>query len=114
WQVVLCKYVACLAFYVVLWLPTLLYLPVLMGAQAPVVDWQHWTFYRILFVAGLGALLVGAVMLLPRLSTGGRAVSVALILVGAVAAGVGGWLHYHDDPVHLINVPITGTSRRRC
>jgi ABC-type transport system involved in multi-copper enzyme maturation permease subunit len=107
WQVVLCKYVACLAFYVVLWLPTLLYLPVLMGAHAPVVDWQHWTFYRILFVAGLAAVLLGAVLLLPRLSTGGRAVSVALILVGAVAAGVGGWLHYHDDPVHLIDIPIT-------
>src|ERR671918_760983 len=28
WQVVLSKYLACLAFYVLLWLPTLVYLPV--------------------------------------------------------------------------------------
>ena len=33
WQVVLSKYLACLAFYVVLWLPTLAYLPALLGAQ---------------------------------------------------------------------------------
>ena len=32
WQVVLSKYVACFAFYVVLWLPTLVYLPLLLGA----------------------------------------------------------------------------------
>jgi len=30
WQVVLSKYLACFAFYVVLWLPTLLYLPILI------------------------------------------------------------------------------------
>jgi ABC-2 type transport system permease protein len=35
WQVVLSKYVACFAFYVLLWLPTLVYLPVLLG-----LDWQ--------------------------------------------------------------------------
>jgi ABC-2 type transport system permease protein len=37
WQVVLSKYFACFAFYVVLWLPTLLYLPVLLD-----LDWQTW------------------------------------------------------------------------
>jgi len=35
WQVVLCKYLACFAFYVVLWLPTLAYLPLLLGARTP-------------------------------------------------------------------------------
>ncbi|NBT62452.1 MAG: hypothetical protein EBT02_11830, partial [Planctomycetia bacterium] len=34
WQVVLCKYLGCLAFYVVLWLPTLCYLPALLGWHA--------------------------------------------------------------------------------
>lgn len=38
WQIVLCKFIACFAFYVLLWLPTLLYLPVLL-------DWQWWTPY---------------------------------------------------------------------
>jgi ABC-2 type transport system permease protein len=35
WQVVLSKYLACFAFYVVLWLPTVLYLPILLN-----LDWQ--------------------------------------------------------------------------
>jgi hypothetical protein len=33
WQVVLCKYVACLGFYVLLWVPTLAYLPVLLDLR---------------------------------------------------------------------------------
>src|SRR5262245_26569882 len=35
WQVVLSKYFACFAFYVVLWIPTLAYLPVILSAQTP-------------------------------------------------------------------------------
>jgi ABC-2 type transport system permease protein len=38
WQIVLCKFVACFAFYVLLWVPTLVYLPVLL-------DWDWWTIY---------------------------------------------------------------------
>ena len=38
WQIVLGKFVACYAFYVLLWLPTLLYLPVLL-------DWEWGTPY---------------------------------------------------------------------
>lgn len=37
WQIVLSKFLACLGFYVVLWLPTLLYLPVLLD-----LDWMTW------------------------------------------------------------------------
>jgi ABC-2 type transport system permease protein len=37
WQVVLCKYLAAFAFYLLLWVPTLLYLPVLL-------DWNWSTF----------------------------------------------------------------------
>src|SRR6266568_3606450 len=33
WQVVLSKFLACFAFYVLMWLPTLAYLPVLLGAE---------------------------------------------------------------------------------
>jgi ABC-2 type transport system permease protein len=35
WQIVLSKYVACFAFYVLLWVPTLAYLPILLD-----LDWQ--------------------------------------------------------------------------
>jgi ABC-2 type transport system permease protein len=36
WQIVLCKFAACFAFYILLWLPTLVYLPVIL-------DWEWWT-----------------------------------------------------------------------
>jgi ABC-type transport system involved in multi-copper enzyme maturation permease subunit len=105
WQVVLSKYLACLAFYVVLWLPTLFYLPALLGARPPVFD-NVWTPSSITFVAGLSAVLLGLLMLLPRLGTNARLVSMALVLAGGVAAGAGGWMHYHADGPHLVEVPV--------
>src|SRR5436190_12616460 len=39
WQIVFAKFVACFAFYVLMWLPTLVYLPILL-------DWQWWTTQR--------------------------------------------------------------------
>jgi ABC-2 type transport system permease protein len=105
WQVVLSKYLACLAFYSVLWLPTLLYLPALLGAQPP--EWNNvWTLASVTFVAGLGSVLVGLLMLLPRLGAAARLVSTALIVLGATAAGVGGWLHYHTEGPHLFAIPV--------
>src|SRR5262249_8048905 len=35
WQVVLSKYFACFAFYLVLWLPTLAYLPLILTTSTP-------------------------------------------------------------------------------
>jgi ABC-type transport system involved in multi-copper enzyme maturation permease subunit len=107
WQVVLAKYVACLGFYVVLWLPTLLYIPVLIGVRTPTYDLANWTVYRVLFLAGLAVLAVGGLLLLPRLGTGGRILSLALVGGGALAALAGGWLHYQNDPVHIVDFPIT-------
>src|SRR5215831_16823801 len=63
WQVVVSKFLACYAFYMVMWLPTLLYLPVLQGAHPPV--WKAvWTSSSILLVAGLGATLLGSLSIL--------------------------------------------------
>ncbi|HWG44436.1 MAG TPA: ABC transporter permease [Gemmataceae bacterium] len=105
WQVVLCKYLACLAFYSVLWLPTLIYLPALLGAQRPV--WNNvWTLSSLSFVIGLAAILLGLILLLPRLGTAARLVSTALIVGGGVAAGLGGWFHYHADGAHLFKIPV--------
>lgn len=61
WQVVLSKFAACFAFYVVLWLPTLLYLPVLLDLdwstlQSGVDPWPVVSSY-------LGLALVGAMFL---------------------------------------------------
>jgi len=105
WQVVLCKYLACLAFYTVMWLPTLLYLPALLGAQTPIYN-NVWTVSSIVFVAGLGCVLAGVLLLLPHLGTTARLVSLALIGAGGVAAGIGGWLHYRADGPHLFEIPV--------
>src|SRR5947208_12870062 len=54
WQVVLSKYLACFAFYLILWLPTLVYLPILLDLQQP--QWQPvWSTWSILLLSGLGA-----------------------------------------------------------
>src|SRR5207248_8760084 len=81
WQIVLSKYLACLAFYAVLWLPTLAYLPVLLGAHPPV--WRPaWTPFSVLTLAGLAAALVGLALLVPRVGTNWRLASLALIAFG--------------------------------
>jgi ABC-type transport system involved in multi-copper enzyme maturation permease subunit len=105
WQVVLGKYLACLAFYVVLWLPTLVYLPALQGAGPPVFA-PAFTPFSILLLAGLAAGLVGGLLLLPRLGTPARVVSVVLVLVGAALAVTGGLLHYTRDATHLVEIPV--------
>lgn len=106
WQIVLGKYVACLAFYVILWLPTLAYLPALQGADTPL--WHaEWSASAVLLAAGLGAVLLGLLLLLPRFGTGMRLVSLALALGGAGAAVGGGIWHYRADADPLLAVPVT-------
>jgi ABC-type transport system involved in multi-copper enzyme maturation permease subunit len=105
WQVVLSKFVACMAFYVVLWLPTLAYLPALLGAGRPVFA-EAFTVNSIAMLAGVGAVLVGTLLLLPRLDTTWRLISLALIVGGLAAAGVGGWRHYTIDETHLLEIPV--------
>jgi ABC-type transport system involved in multi-copper enzyme maturation permease subunit len=124
WQVVLAKYLACLAFYVVIWLPTLIYLPALLGAEAPVwhLNWVGFhlpgtqattilvplpqTAWAWVLVGGLAAMLVGLGLLLPRLGTRARLGSLVLIVVGAATAAAGGYLNYTRDAEHLLEIPI--------
>ncbi|CAN5606511.1 gliding motility-associated ABC transporter permease subunit GldF [soil metagenome] len=61
WQVVAGKYIACYLFYIVLWLPTLLYLPILLDFDwtnkvARIDPWPVVTSY-------LGVMLAGAMFL---------------------------------------------------
>ncbi len=103
WQVVLSKYLACLAFYVVLWLPTLAYLPVLLDLRDPkfadVSSWQAvqnlLTPWTITFVVGLAALVLAGLLLLPRLGTWSRVAALVLVVLGGTAVGVGAWGHYY-------------------
>ena len=105
WQVVLGKYLACLGFYVVLWLPTLVYLPALQGAKEPLFE-PAFTVFGILMRAGLGGFVVGVLLLLPRLDTPARLVSVILVVAGAVLAITAGIFHYTRDEQHLLEVPV--------
>ncbi len=69
WQVVVSKFVACYLFYVVMWLPTLLYLPVLLnwqwGTGALVDPWPVVTTYLGLALAG--AMFLGLGLLVSSL-----------------------------------------------
>jgi ABC-type transport system involved in multi-copper enzyme maturation permease subunit len=105
WQVVLSKYLACLAFYAVLLLPTLLYLPALQGASPPQFQ-PAFTLWSVLLLLGLCLTLGGAISLRPRLGSQGRLTGLGVLLLGLLLAGLGGWLHYGRDSVHLVEIPV--------
>jgi ABC-type transport system involved in multi-copper enzyme maturation permease subunit len=100
WQVVLSKYIACLGFYVLLWVPTLAYLPVLLDIQTPEIK-PAWTPYSITLLSGLGAIVLALLLGLLPLGTGGRVFGMLLFVAGAVATGIGAWEHYGKDPEHI-------------
>ncbi|HEV8059876.1 MAG TPA: ABC transporter permease [Gemmataceae bacterium] len=103
WQVVAAKYLACLAFYVLLWTPTLVYLPVLLDLSRPTFK-EVWTAYSILFLSGLGAMLIALLSLFIRFGSVGRALGLLLFIAGVACAGYGGWAHFTKDPEHLVTV----------
>jgi ABC-type transport system involved in multi-copper enzyme maturation permease subunit len=103
WQVVLSKYIACLAFYVLLWVPTLAYLPVVLDLERPEVH-PAWTDYSLLFLGGLGGVVLSLVLALFRLGSGWRLFSLVLFLVGVACAAYGGWQHYQLDPEQILEV----------
>ncbi len=104
WQVVLSKYVACFAFYAFLWLPTLAYLPVLLDLQEPTFH-AAWTPYSILFVAGLGAVVLALLSSLLRFGGRFRLFGLLLFLGGLGCAIAGGVLHNRYDPTYLVELP---------
>src|SRR5215218_5734042 len=58
WQIVFAKFVACFGFYLLMWLPTVLYLPSLMDLHAT-WDLSAWTLFGIILAAGLGIAAFG-------------------------------------------------------
>jgi ABC-type transport system involved in multi-copper enzyme maturation permease subunit len=107
WQVVVGKYLACLGFYVLLWLPTLAYLPALMGANRPLLDLTAWSRPSMMLTGGVGGVVLGLLLLWPSLGPSWRVLSLVLILGGLTAAGVGGWIHYTEDKKRLLEIPVT-------
>ena len=103
WQVVLCKFLACFGFYILLWLPTLAYLPVLLDLK--LVAWQPvWTPWSITLLAGLACILLSLLSLFLPFGSGGRFFALVLLLVGLGATGFGAWAHEHWDTEHLVTI----------
>ncbi|MFM7111604.1 MAG: ABC transporter permease, partial [Planctomycetota bacterium] len=63
WQVVLAKYAGCLLFYMVLWLPTVVYLPILAGVSFGWTGLSGTTDLAPVFTTYLGLFLAGAMFL---------------------------------------------------
>ena len=115
WQIVLSKYFASFAFYVVMWLPTLLYLPILLNWN---VIWENWTVANGLalltgngvagWLLGLGliGLVVGLVsVVLPVASMRWFGLG-ALGLGGVIMAAASLWLYTLDVRPTLIELSV--------
>ncbi len=99
WQVVIAKFVACFAFYLLLWATTLVYVPVLADLHA---EWQgNVTPYSAGLVVGVVLLVVAKLGFWFELD--GRIV-ILFGLLGAGLAGAGGYLHATQDERHLVHI----------
>ena len=99
WQIVFAKFVACFGFYLLMWLPTVLYLPTLMDLKAT-WDFSAWKPFSYVLVAGLATVVLG-ILLMP-FGFVGRGFLIAV--VGAVIAAVGGYLHCTQDSQHIVTL----------
>lgn len=99
WQLVIAKYIACFGFYLLMWLPTVAYLPILMDLKAE-FHLERWTPFGIAFAVGLGFAVLGLI-LLPTSRSG---FGFCLLVGGILIASGGGYLHYTQDPVHLVDL----------
>ena len=99
WQVVLAKFVACFAFYLLLWATTLVYVPVLADLH---FEWQgNFTPYTAMLLAGVA--LVGVALVGFWFELNGWLV-LLLGVLGLALAGAGGYLHATKDTEHLVHI----------
>lgn len=99
WQIVFAKFVACFAFYLLMWIPTVVYLPILLDLHAS-WDLNVWTPYSIAFAIGVGVAALGALMM--PFGIVGRGFLIAIL--GGIVAAIGGHFHYHNDANHIVEV----------
>jgi ABC-type transport system involved in multi-copper enzyme maturation permease subunit len=99
WQVVVAKFVACFAFYLLLWTVTLVYVPVLADLHA---EWQgNLTFYAGLLLAGIGLIVLSKICFWFELN------GWLMLLLGVLGLGLtvaGGYLHATKDTEHLVKL----------
>jgi hypothetical protein len=62
------------------------------------------TAYSILLAAGLGSILVGLVLLLPRLGTWSRVLALVFLFGGVACAACSEWAHYRFESPRLLDV----------
>ena len=98
WQIVFAKFIACFAFFILMWLPTLLYLPVL-------TDWEWWTpncgidpwpvASTYLGLALAGAMFIALGMFVSSLVQSQIVAAILALFVGLLFL-VGGWARLSD------------------
>lgn len=124
WQVVFAKFVACYAFYVLMWLPTLLYLPILTGWQWSRAPWGladpeaaagYVALGAFLSLSALACLVGGLANLVRRqlyaavflLCLGGIFAAVAVLIVALVLRDGTWWTVYCSvDPMPVVTTYI--------
>src|SRR5262249_25943223 len=97
------KYLACFSFYMILWLPTFAYLPMLLNLEKPEFAWVL-TPFSAMILAGLAAMVLAGVLALPRLGSRSRLLTLVLLLGGAISFGLGAWGHYHGFHVETVGI----------
>lgn len=91
WQVVLSKYIACLLFFVFLWVPTLVYLPVLVDMGTPEFA-PVWTPFSLTLAGGVAALAIAVLlMLLPEKQAVGIGAIFLLVVLAVATIGWCAW-----------------------
>jgi ABC-type transport system involved in multi-copper enzyme maturation permease subunit len=110
WQIVLCKFAACFGFYILLWVPTLVYLPVILDG----VSWEValGVSLWLAIVATVVLTLAGPIMFVrgtvegsvPRVLVG--LVCSLLALAGFVGAGLAYYEYGWDEIVDSLTLPV--------
>jgi ABC-2 type transport system permease protein len=107
WQIVLSKYAACFAFYLLLWVPTLVYLPILLdlewGTLASGIDpWPIVTSYLGLALAG--AMLLALGLFVSSLVRSQMVAALLALFLSLVFIGAGFWRPEMDTGSTLYQV----------
>jgi ABC-2 type transport system permease protein len=107
WQVVFAKFVACYAFYVLMWIPTLLYLPVLLDwhwSAEPAIDpWPVVSTYLGLALAGAMFLAIG--LMISSFVKSQMVAALVSLFVGLVFIVAGIWrpeMNTSDMPYQIV------------
>jgi ABC-2 type transport system permease protein len=99
WQVVLAKYIACFGFYALMWLPTLLYLPILADWHPKLVTCDYSsvplvTTYVTLASIAAFVVFIGLCLMVLALAQGRWLAALLMFVFAGLLAAASGWLLY--------------------